>query len=350
MGGLCGVCGGGALKPLWSGDGARAGRRFAVASVAELGLMSESGYGGIVLDRLAEQTAEILGVEQSCIFARDKSDAEMTIVAAARGDAEESIGKRLQLSAERAGSPHAPAVELHWEGEVQGALAVRSELEAREFSPKELGILATMGVTASAALAHVRARPPMSGDVRASIHNLMNSLGELDAYTAEHSRAVVGTALEIGARIGFSRAGLAELSVAALLHDVGKIRVPDSILKKPGPLTEAEREVIAQHPGFGAEALMQVPGLEVVATVVRYHHERWDGTGYPDGLSGPRIPLASRIIAVCDAYNAITSDRSYRAAQTHERALAELRGAAGSQFDPDVVSQFEHVAERQVPA
>ena len=352
LGGVCGVCGGTALKPHHPGNRGRSGRRFAIASVAELGMMSESGYGGIVLDRLAQQTADILAVDQSCIFARDKTDADMTIVAAARGEAEDSIGKRLQVSAERAARARAPeaAVELHWHGEVQGALSIRSEIEAREFSPKELRILASMGVTASAALGHMRMRSPAAGDVRAAIQTLMASLAELDTYTAVHSREVVPIAVEIGTAAGFSRAGLAELSVAALLHDVGKIRVPDSILKKPGPLTDAERDVITEHPAFGAEALMRVPGLEVVATVVRYHHERWDGGGYPDGLAGARIPLASRLIAVCDAYNAITSDRAYRAAQTHEYALAELRAAAGSQFDPDVVSHFEAAVERQVPA
>ncbi|MDX6510337.1 MAG: hypothetical protein QOG81_2089, partial [Gaiellaceae bacterium] len=267
-------------------------------------------------------------------------------------EAERSIGKRLQVSAESASGSRSPsaAVELRWEGEIQGALSVRSDIQAREFSSDELAILASLGVAASAALAHARSRPPLTGDVRGAIRTLATSLAELDAYTAEHSRHVVETALEIGGEAGLSRAGLAELSVAALLHDIGKIRVPDSILSKPGPLTDGEREVIAQHPGFGAEAVLRVPGLEVVATVVRYHHEWWDGSGYPDGLSGTRIPLASRIIAVCDAYSAITSDRSYRAARTHERAVAELRAAAGSQFDPDVVAHFEAVAKREVPA
>jgi HD-GYP domain-containing protein (c-di-GMP phosphodiesterase class II) len=107
---------------------------------------------------------------------------------------------------------------------------------------------------------------------------------------------------------------------------------------------------MAQHPIFGAEALTRVAGLEVVATLVRYHHERWDGAGYPDGLSGRRIPLASRIIAVCDAYSAMTSDRAYRAAMTHDRALAELRTNAGWQFDPELVAQFDALLTRKVPA
>jgi HD-GYP domain-containing protein (c-di-GMP phosphodiesterase class II) len=109
------------------------------------------------------------------------------------------------------------------------------------------------------------------------------------------------------------------------------------VLNKPGPLEPHESEVIRCHAAWGSETLARIPGLEAVATIVRFHHERWDGTGYPDGLSGGRIPLASRIIAVCDAYGAMTSDRPYRAALRADVALSEIRTGSGSQFDPDVV-------------
>jgi HD-GYP domain-containing protein (c-di-GMP phosphodiesterase class II) len=345
VGGFCTVCGGATLKPLRVRPA-----RFAVASTAQLELMNDMGYGGIVLDRLASQAADILAVEQTCIFARDGRNADMTIIAAARGEAEEAIGKRLQVSAEQAAHSGAPAaaLELCWDGEVQGALSVRSDVSARMFSPEELRALRGIGAAAAAALAHARERDPSNGEVQRSIQTLEAALGELDAYTAEHSRDVVELALDVGRAAGFSRAGLAELRVAALLHDIGKLRVPETILNKPGPLTADERDVIAQHPGFGADVLMRVPRLEPVAILVRYHHERWDGEGYPDGLSGTRIPLASRIIAVCDAYSAITSDRSYRASRSHERALAELRDAAGSQFDAQVVSHLHDVFERRI--
>jgi HD-GYP domain-containing protein (c-di-GMP phosphodiesterase class II) len=128
------------------------------------------------------------------------------------------------------------------------------------------------------------------------------------------------------------------------------MQVPDSILNKPAGLSPGEREVIAQHPILGAEALTRIAGLEVVATLVRYHHEHWDGGGYPDGLSGARIPRQSRIISVCDAYSAMTSDRPYRRAMSHERALAELRAGAGGQFDAEVVAQLEEVHAARVAA
>jgi putative nucleotidyltransferase with HDIG domain len=323
-----------------------------VASLAEVDFLSDSGYGGIVLDRMAKQTAQILSADQSCIFARDQHDPGMRIVAAAHGMAEESIGKRVQRGPEGSRARGAPtaAVELRWEGEVQGTLSISSGSAAREFSQAELDVLQSLGIAAAAALAHAYARSPADAEVRTPIRRLSASLEELDPCTAEHSRDVVLLACELGREAGFSRAGLTELGVAALLHDIGKIRVPDSILNKPGRLTEDERAVIAQHPVHGAEALTRIAGLEVVATLVRYHHERWDGTGYPDGLSGERIPRASRIIAACDAYSAMISDRPYQRAMSHERAMAELRSCAGGQFDAEVVAQLEATHARRAAA
>jgi HD-GYP domain-containing protein (c-di-GMP phosphodiesterase class II) len=128
-----------------------------------------------------------------------------------------------------------------------------------------------------------------------------------------------------------------ELEIAARLHDVGKIKVPDTVLNKPGPLDGDEAEVIRRHATWGAETLARIPGLEAVATVVRFHHERWDGSGYPEGLQGARIPLASRIISVCDAYAAMICDRPYRPAMDLDAAIGEVCGASGTQFDPSVV-------------
>jgi HD-GYP domain-containing protein (c-di-GMP phosphodiesterase class II) len=351
IGGLCTVCGGMTMVPLERRTLARSRRHFAVASVAELDVMSDSGYGGIVLDRMAEQVADIFAVDESCIFARDPRDADMTIVVAAHGPTEDSIGKRLDVSAERAVGARVAgaAVELCWEGEVQGALSVSCETTVRQFSPAELEVLGSLGVIAAAAVSHAHARLPRTGDIRGPIRALSKSLAEFDAATAQHSDDVVETALELGKTAGFGLAAMAELGVAALLHDIGKVRVPDSILKKPGALTPSEHEVMAQHPVLGADALARVPGLEVVATLVRYHHERWDGEGYPDGLSGARIPLASRIVAACDAYCAMTSDRPYRKAMSHDRAIDELRAGAGWQFDPAVVADLEAMLTRAVP-
>src|SRR5436309_2126424 len=141
---------------------------------------------------------------------------------------------------------------------------------------------------------------------------------------------------------------LGELEFAARLHDVGKIRVPDAVLHKPGPLDHTEYDVIRCHAAWGAETLATIPGLQAVAAVVRFHHERWDGTGYPDGLRGARIPLASRIICVCDAYAAMTADRPYRLAMVRGEALSEVVEGSGSQFDPMVVSALTQAVEAAV--
>jgi HD-GYP domain-containing protein (c-di-GMP phosphodiesterase class II) len=133
---------------------------------------------------------------------------------------------------------------------------------------------------------------------------------------------------------------LEQLSLAALLHDVGKISTPDSLLLKPAALTEGERAVVRLHSERGARLLGAVPEMEEVAAAVRHHHENFDGTGYPEGLAGERIPLASRIIHVADAYDAMTSPRPFRDALDHERAVRALKDGAGSQFDPEVVAAF----------
>jgi HD-GYP domain-containing protein (c-di-GMP phosphodiesterase class II) len=301
------------------------------------------GYRAIVLDRLAKQAAAILAADQSCIFVRDHDDPTMSIIAAAKGPAEESLGKRVSTSAERFRGSRAPggAVELRWAGGVQGALSVASGSGGRMFSAGECAVLRALGVVVGAAVSHAQARPAPGEDLRDPIRDLRERLERRDRRTARHSQAVVSTACAIGRGLGLEAATLAELEVAALLHDTGKVAVPDSILNKPGPLTPEEREVMAQHPTWGADALTRVPGLEAVASIVRYHHEWWDGTGYPHGLSETRIPLASRIIAVCDAFNAMTSDRPYRDAMPAELAQAELRVAAGGQFDPAIIKQFE---------
>jgi HD-GYP domain-containing protein (c-di-GMP phosphodiesterase class II) len=174
--------------------------------------------------------------------------------------------------------------------------------------------------------------------VQAHVEALAAAMDMRDHRTARHSDDVVKLARQVGELLQLEPPSLVELEFAARLHDVGKIQVPDAVLNKPGPLDPQESEVIRCHAAWGAETLARIPGLEAVATIVRFHHERWDGTGYPDGLSGARIPLASRIISVCDAYGAMTSDRPYRFAMAPDDALDEVRAEAGSQFDPAVVA------------
>jgi len=176
-------------------------------------------------------------------------------------------------------------------------------------------------------------------------------LGDLleadDAYTGSHSRDVVEISTAVAKELGVSAADRRAVELTALLHDVGKIRVPHEILNKPGPLTAEERKVMETHTVEGETMLLRVGGaLRDIGQLVRSSHERFDGAGYPDRLAGDAIPLPSRIVACCDAFHAMTSDRPYRRAREVGDALAELRRCAGTQFDPAVVAALARVVER----
>jgi two-component system, cell cycle response regulator len=164
----------------------------------------------------------------------------------------------------------------------------------------------------------------------------------------DHSTSVAELATRVGRRLGMSAEQLDELARAAELHDVGKVGIPDAILEKPGPLNSEEWEYIRQHTVIGERILSATSALRPVATIVRASHERWDGSGYPDGLRGEQIPLGARIIAVCDAYEAITTDRCYRTGRSHATARSELRRYTGGQFDPGVVDAFLDELEKPV--
>jgi diguanylate cyclase (GGDEF)-like protein len=166
---------------------------------------------------------------------------------------------------------------------------------------------------------------------------LASALQERDRYTGEHSESVVDLTARVGDTLGIGGEEIARIRTAALLHDVGKVGVPDEILHKPGPLDDREWEIMRQHPVIGERILRAIPGLGAVARIVRHEHERWDGGGYPDGLVASAIPIGSRIILACDAYHAMVSDRPYRKAMPHADAMSQLSANAGTQFDPDVV-------------
>jgi HD-GYP domain-containing protein (c-di-GMP phosphodiesterase class II) len=171
-----------------------------------------------------------------------------------------------------------------------------------------------------------------------------------DDYTAQHSRSVVELVNAVAEEMNFDARDRQELEFAAMLHDVGKIAISKEILNKPAALTPSEFEVMKTHTIEGQFMLDRVGGvLGRVGEIVRSCHERWDGTGYPDGLRGEEIPLASRIVFACDAYHAMTSDRVYRPAMGAAEALIEIRANAGTQFDPRVVSALTRVVERGEP-
>lgn len=169
---------------------------------------------------------------------------------------------------------------------------------------------------------------------------LLEALFERDPDLRAHVGGVASLSAAVARRLGLDGHQLEELILVAQLHDVGKIAIPDAVLRKPGPLTQEERTLIEQHTVIGQRILGAVPALRAVGTIVRATHERWDGKGYADGLAGEAIPLAARIVAVCDAFQAMTSSRPYCASLTSREALEELRRCAGTQFDPEIVRTF----------
>jgi putative nucleotidyltransferase with HDIG domain len=175
---------------------------------------------------------------------------------------------------------------------------------------------------------------------------LARAVDAKDSYTRSHCQTVSQLAATIAAELGFTGERLGRMRLAGLLHDVGKIGVPDAILNKPAKLTDAEYGVMQRHSVLGCD-IVRAADMPVEARWVRHHHERYDGRGYPDGLAGDGIPLESRIILVADAFEAMTSDRPYRKAPGAEFAVGELRRHAGTQFDPEVVEALCRVLDRR---
>jgi putative nucleotidyltransferase with HDIG domain len=172
---------------------------------------------------------------------------------------------------------------------------------------------------------------------------LTDTLEAKHGYTSDHTTAVSRLAVAIGRSLGLRTEELAHVELGALLHDVGKLEVPETILSKPASLNELEWRTMRRHVESGERLLHRVVEMPAVLSIVRWHHERWDGAGYPDGKRGEQIPLAARIVAVADAFQAMIEPRPYRSRRSRDAALKEIRRNAGSQFDPDCVDALREV-------
>ena len=181
----------------------------------------------------------------------------------------------------------------------------------------------------------------------ATVRALSNAVDARDAYTAHHAERVAAYGTEIATVSGLALGDETRLEYGFLLHDIGKIGIADAILFKPGTLSAAERREMQRHPLIGEEIIAEIEFLAPARAVVRHHHERWDGRGYPDGLAGEEIPFAARVFALADALDAITSDRPYRPASSLAVARQVLRSSAG-QFDPEILDAFDQIPDRVI--
>jgi len=179
-----------------------------------------------------------------------------------------------------------------------------------------------------------------------TIKAISHALDAKDTYTHGHSHRVTMYSLILAKELGFGEEQLEEIETAGLLHDIGKIGIPEDILCKPGKLTDEEYDIIKQHAPGGKKILNTIPGLRNISLWVSCHHERWNGTGYPCGIKEEEIPLPARILAVADTYDAMTSNRSYRKGLPHEVAVEEIKNCAGTQFDPSIIEVFLNIHEK----
>jgi diguanylate cyclase (GGDEF)-like protein len=235
---------------------------------------------------------------------------------------------------------------LRWEPDGLAIIAVVPVQADRTFSERDLRLAGGLADIASLALGNAGRFTELERAYVSTIEALANALEAKDEYTGDHARALAEMALAVGAEVGLSGERLKMLELAALFHDIGKIGVPSEIIRKPGPLSAGERTIVRRHPEIGEQILAPVPFLQPIRHMIRACHERWDGKGYPDGLTGEGIPLEARIVFVCDAYHAMTTDRPYRSALPEDEAVRRLRRGAGKQFDPQIVRAFVELHAR----
>jgi putative nucleotidyltransferase with HDIG domain len=234
-------------------------------------------------------------------------------------------------------------VPLRIREKIFGVLTAIIRRGAVRFSEKDLYYLSFMAQSAAHSIENLALYENIYDNLFATLYAFVNAVEARDLYTRQHSSRVTGISLILGKQLGCSGEDLDVLNFAGHLHDIGKIGIRDDILLKPDRLTSEEFEKIKEHPAIGANILEQLGMWEKERKIIRHHHERFDGTGYPDGLKQEQIPFLARILSVADVYDAMASDRAYRKRMEEELILKVIHEGAGTQFDPDVVTAFKHV-------
>lgn len=321
-----------------------------------------------VLDRVVQQAARILGSPKTSVWMQGGDTTEVTPRACWGYSAEETarigllsvtedVAMRLMTGPEpfvtRADQvPYADEVKvvagdapfaigpMQLDGRLGCIVAVAPAVGEYVFSDKKMRLLAGICDQAKLAIANASSFESLERTFFQTVEALANALEAQDEYTASHARSLTDMVLDVGHEMGIGGRDIKRLELAALFHDIGKIGIPSEIIRKPGPLTDDEWKIMKLHPELGAKILAPIDRLADVVPIVRACHEHYDGSGYPDQLQGNAIPIEARIILVCDAFDAMTTDRPYRKALPVEEATRRLEEASGTQFDPEIVDAF----------
>lgn len=311
-----------------------------------------------VLDQLLDETLLLLEAENASVMLLEP-DQETLTIKMARGLSAEvvkntrvKIGERISGKVAQERKPMlysafetdesgaALSVPLLMDDKILGVLNVRHKKGGGDFSNDELSLAARFANVAALSISKAGYHQELRQLFEHSIRALANSIDARDPYTSGHSERVTRYSLMIAERLGFAGEALEELRYASLLHDIGKIRIRDHILHKPGKLSDEEFDEMKRHPQYGVEIMEPVRAFQKILPYMLYHHERFDGRGYPTGLANTSIPIQARIMCVADCFDAMTSDRPYRKGMPVEEAERELRINRGTQFDPDACDLF----------
>lgn len=238
------------------------------------------------------------------------------------------------------------AVPLFAKGKIIGVAEVLNKRGNRKFNEDDKELFTALGNQIAVAIENASLYKELDELFLSSIRSIVEAIDAKDPYTKGHSARVVEYSLLVGAGLKLKKEEMKDLEISAILHDVGKIGIPDRILSKPGRLSDEEYEYMKRHPELGSEIIAPIAKLKSLVPNILHHHERFDGRGYPAGLKGKKIPLFARVIAIADSYDAMTSDRPYRGRMEPEVALRELRINKKSQFDPRLVDIFIRVYSR----
>jgi len=238
------------------------------------------------------------------------------------------------------------AVPLKVKSKVIGVLNINSKRKARHFSNRDMKLLSILAEQAAVTIENIHLYKDMKSMYIGTMRMLAKAIDAKDPYTKGHTEKVTRYAVEIAKEMKLPKKLIRNIEFAALIHDIGKIGIKDSVLTKPAKLSESEYEVIKKHPLIGEQILAPIEFLTNIAPLVLYHHENYDGSGYPEGLKGEEIPIGARVINVADSYEAMISDRPYSKSMSRKEAIEELMNKSGSQFDPKIVEAFLIVLER----